>query len=60
MNVRNCRNCGRIFNYISGAITCPACRSQLEEKFQEVKKYIQENRGVGIAQVAEECDVEPL
>ncbi len=59
MNVRNCRNCGRIFNYITGTIICPACRSQLEEKFQEVKKYIQEHRGVGISQVAEACDVEP-
>ncbi|MBR6627481.1 MAG: flagellar protein [Lachnospiraceae bacterium] len=59
MNVRNCRNCGRIFNYVTGNIICPACRSELEEKFQEVKKYVQEHRGVGISQVAEACDVEP-
>ena len=59
MNVRNCRKCGRLFNYISGPSWCPACREQMEVKFQEVKEYIRENPGVGIKQVSEACDVEP-
>ncbi|MBQ7933388.1 MAG: flagellar protein, partial [Lachnospiraceae bacterium] len=58
MNVRNCRNCGQIFNYVTGAPLCQICKARLEEKFQEVKKYIMEHRGVGIAQVSEACDVE--
>lgn len=58
MNIRNCRNCGRIFNYVAGSIICPACRESMEAKFQEVKEYIREHKGVGIAQVAEACDVE--
>ena len=49
MNVRNCRNCGQIFNYVTGAPLCQICKARLEEKFQEVKKYIMEHRGVGIA-----------
>ncbi len=40
MNVRNCRKCGNLFNYVSGPPICMACREKLEEKFQEVKKYI--------------------
>lgn len=59
MNVRNCRKCGRLFNYISGPSWCPACREQMEKKFQEVREYIRENPGVGIKQVSEACDVEP-
>lgn len=59
MNVRNCRKCGRIFNYVSGPVTCPRCREDLEKKFQEVKKYVRENAGAGIQEVAEECDVDP-
>ena len=59
MNVRNCRICGKIFNYLSGAPVCPACRDNMEAKFQQVKDYIRENRGVGITEVAEACDVEP-
>ena len=58
MNVRNCRKCGTIFNYVMGPIVCPACREALEEKFKEVKKYIQENPGVGIQQTSRECEVE--
>ena len=38
MNIRNCRECGRIFNYLTGAVLCPVCRDKLEEKFQEVKE----------------------
>lgn len=59
MNIRNCRVCGRIFNYMSGAPICPACRDDVEAKFQEVKEYIREHRGAGIMEVAEACDVEP-
>ena len=58
MNVRNCRGCGRLFNYISGPSLCPACREKLEEKFQQVKEYIRENPGVGIREVSEACEVE--
>ena len=58
MNVRNCKRCRRLFNYISGQPLCPACREEMEKKFQEVKKYIQDNRNCTIGQVSEECDVE--
>lgn len=58
MNIRNCRICGRIFNYVSGPTTCPACRDSLEAKFQEVKEYIRKHKGAGIAEVAEECEVD--
>ena len=55
MNVRNCRNCGRIFNYVAGVAICPACREKLEQKFQEVKDYIREHKGVGINEVFGDC-----
>lgn len=58
MNVKNCRTCGSIFNYVSGPMTCPACREKMEEKFQEVKAYIQENKSVGIPEVAKACEVD--
>lgn len=59
MNVKNCRGCGRLFNYIVGPYLCPVCREGLEEKFQQVKEYIRNNPGVNIQQVSEACDVEP-
>ena len=48
MNVRNCRGCGRIFNYVAGPMMCQVCREGLEAKFQEVKEYV---RDVSPAQI---------
>lgn len=58
MNVRNCRKCGRIFNYVMGPFICPACREQNEAKFQEVKEYVREHRNTVIQEVADACDIE--
>lgn len=58
MDVRTCRKCKKIFNYLTGPILCPACREALEQKFQEVKKYIQEHRGVNMQEVADVCEVD--
>lgn len=59
MNVKNCRKCGRIFNYVAGPPICMKCREETEAKFQEVKKYVQEHTGADIAEVSEECKVDP-
>lgn len=59
LNAQACKRCGRLFNYITGDKLCPACREEMEVKFQEVKQYILEHKSVGMNQVAEECDVQP-
>lgn len=58
MNVKNCRLCGRIYNYMAGPNICPSCREHMEVKFQEVKEYIRSHKGCGIQEVSEECDVD--
>ncbi|SFR73309.1 flagellar protein [Anaeromicropila populeti] len=57
MEVRNCKMCGRLFNYMGGAPICPKCENALEEKYQEVKAYVYDNPNAGIQEVAEENDV---
>lgn len=59
MNVINCRKCGKLFNYITGPQICPMCKEANEKKFQEVKKYIQMHNHCSMAEVCEECEVEP-
>ena len=49
MEVMNCRNCKRLFNYITGPMICPACKDKLEKKFGEVKQFIRENPNKNIA-----------
>ena len=58
MNVRNCRKCGRLYNYVAGQRICPLCQERLEEDFQMVKEYVRKNPGVTVNRVAEECEVE--
>ena len=58
MEVRNCRGCGRLFNYIGGGYSlCPACMEQLDKKFNEVKAYIRENPKATIPQISQDNDV---
>lgn len=62
MEVRNCKSCGRLYNYIGGVSyynICPKCVENLEDKFQEAKKYIEENVNVGVREVAEAVGVKP-
>lgn len=56
-DVRNCRKCGKIFNYMGGAPICPACREKEEEDFQRVKKYLYENPGASLTQVSTELEI---
>lgn len=57
MEVRTCKQCKRIFNYLTGPSICPACRDLLEEKFLEVKEYIRDNPKEGINEVAKANEV---
>ena len=57
MEVKSCRNCRRLFNYIAGPRLCADCKEEVEKKFQEVKKYIEEHKNATINVVAEEMEV---
>lgn len=57
MEVRNCKSCNRLFQYIGGSPLCPACREKLENKFGEVKEYIYANPGQTMAQVSEAMEI---
>lgn len=56
-DVRNCRRCGRLYNYIGGPPICMDCRNADEEVFKKVKEYLYANPGATLSQVSMECDV---
>lgn len=56
-DVRNCRKCGRIYNYIAGAPICPACKQLEEDDFQAVKRYLYENPGATLTQVSTDLEM---
>ncbi|MBR4725521.1 MAG: flagellar protein [Lachnospiraceae bacterium] len=58
MEVRTCRSCGKLYNYLGRTTPmCPACMKALEEKFQIVKEYIRDNPGANIQQVSDDTEV---
>lgn len=57
MDVRNCRTCGRLFNYLGGPNICPSCRDEMEMKFQNVKEYIRNNPRASMQEISDENEV---
>ena len=56
MDVRSCKNCGRLFNYLQGPPICQACKQKLEDKFIEVRDYIREYDSATMQEIAEATD----
>ena len=57
MNIKNCRMCGKMFNYVSGKMICPACKDEIEQTFQTVRKFVAENSKARINEICEACNV---
>lgn len=54
MEVRSCRGCGKLYNYLGPATpACPSCMQAMEERFQVCKEYIRSNPGANIQKVSE-------
>ncbi|AOT70032.1 TIGR03826 family flagellar region protein [Geosporobacter ferrireducens] len=57
-DIRNCRKCGRIFQYDGFNKNCERCRKNEEEDFRRVKEYLYDNPGATISEVSQETEVE--
>ena len=57
MEVKNCKGCGRLFNYLQGPQLCPGCVTDLDDKFQQVKEFLRENPKAPLNVIAETNDV---
>lgn len=57
MDVRNCKRCGKIYNY-DGFKNCPTCRREDEADFIKVKEYIYDSPGANISEVERETEVD--
>lgn len=57
MDVRNCKGCGRLFNYLTGPVMCPTCAKNLDQKFEEVKEYVYDHPRVDMTEVSEVFEI---
>lgn len=58
MEIRSCRSCKRLFNYLGGQPICPECKEAIEKKFYQVKEYIRDNPQAGMQTVADDMEVD--
>ncbi len=56
-DVRNCRRCGKVFNYIGGPPICPSCVEQDEKDFKLVKEYLYKNPGASMSEVSTALEI---
>ncbi len=56
-DLRNCRRCGRMYNYLGGPPICLDCKNADEEVFKKIKDYLYDYPGATLSQVALDCDV---
>lgn len=57
MEVKICRGCKKMFQYISGPILCPKCRELEEEMFRKVKLFLQDHPGADFVEINKETGV---
>jgi flagellar operon protein (TIGR03826 family) len=55
-DVRQCRECGRIFNTL-GSDTCPACAEELDESFRKVKNYLYDHPTANVVEISKGTEV---
>lgn len=56
-DVRNCKRCGKIYNYIGGVPLCHDCKKQDEDDFKRVKNYLYDNPMASIVDVSRELEI---
>lgn len=56
-DIRNCKRCGKLYNFIGGLPICPECKKKDDEDFKRVKEYLYDNPGASINQVSMELEV---
>lgn len=57
MDIRNCRRCKKLFQYITGRVICPACKEEEEKEFKRVKDYLYDHPKASMAEVSQATDV---
>ncbi len=57
MDVRNCKRCGKIYNYMGSAV-CNNCLQQEQEDFDKIREYLFKNPNSSTAEVSEATGIE--
>lgn len=56
-DVRNCKKCNKIFNYIGGIQICMDCKQEDEVNFKKVKEYLYDHPKSSMFEVSNELGI---
>ncbi len=55
--LKNCKNCNRIFTSYDGNLFCEKCQAEGEETYKKIRDYLYENPGVSVLHLATKFDI---
>ncbi|MDD4666333.1 MAG: flagellar operon protein YvyF [Clostridia bacterium] len=57
--IRYCKICRKIFQYVTGPVYCHACMKVDEEEFEKVRAFLRDFPGANVREVTENTGVSP-
>lgn len=57
--IRYCKNCRKMFQYVSGDQLCPVCKKIDEEEYEKVRAFLRDFPGANMKEVSDNTGVSP-
>jgi flagellar operon protein (TIGR03826 family) len=57
--IRYCRQCRKMFQYVAGSVLCPVCKKIDEEEFEKVRNFLRDFPGANMQEVSSNTGVSP-
>ncbi len=57
--IRYCKNCRKMFQYVTGVQLCPLCKKIDEEEFDKVRTFLRDFPGANMKEVSDNTGVSP-
>jgi len=57
VRIDTCLACKKVFQNPNKNRLCPSCMKLMEDRFDDVRRYVRDNDKVGLAEVSEACHV---
>ncbi len=59
MDIRNCKRCGKVFNFVGGTSVCGECAKQEQEDFEKVREYLFSHPNSTTLEVTKATGIDP-
>lgn len=57
--IRYCKGCRKIFQYVSGPVLCPVCKKIDDEEYEKVRTFLRDFPGANMREVSDNTGVSP-